>query len=107
MLPHGLTEKKKKENKPTKYCWYVAFVSSDYDGEWSLHKTGIELCSNRSNYKKRKIREWENLSRQCDTGSVYSPFFICEVAPKLYKTQKEAKLALGQYLHERMSKDEQ
>lgn len=95
-----LNGKKKKENKPTKYCWYIIFSSSDYDGEWGLREKGVELCISRSNYKAKKSRYCNNLSRQCDTGSVYSPFFVSEVGPKIYDTRKEAEAALEQRLQE-------
>ena len=95
-----LNGKKKKENKPSKYCWYIIFSSSDYDGEWGLREKGVELCNSRSNYKAKKCRYCNNLSRRCDTGSVYSPFFVSEVGPRVYNTKREAEAALEQRLQQ-------
>ena len=92
-------KKKAKKQAPKKYCWYVVEAETEAScGERSVYRHGVEKCDHRINFRNRIYRECENMSRRNDTGSIYSPFFMGTVSPKLYNTEKEAREALSCYL---------
>lgn len=93
------------KDKKLKFCWNVIWVSSDYDGVWSLESKNIFQTDNRSNYSRKIARECANRSRRNDSGSVYSLFYTYDIAPKLYATKNEAITALDNFLIENLNKE--